>query len=65
MTERFAWLVERLYRANARMERCQTDAARQRARAWLLLWNCALQREHARAHCQHGLDNNGSKSLDA
>jgi hypothetical protein len=54
MTDRFAWLVERLYRANTRMARCQTDAARQRARAWLRLWNRALKCEHARAHHQHG-----------
>jgi hypothetical protein len=65
MTERFVWLVERLYRANLRMERCETDAERQRARAWLRLWNGALQREHARAHRQHGRDNNDCKSLDA
>jgi hypothetical protein len=65
MTERFSWLVERLYRANLRMASGQTDAERQSARAWLRLWNRALQREHTRAHRQRGTDNNGGKPLDA
>jgi flagellin-specific chaperone FliS len=52
MTERFSWLVERLYRANLRMDRCQTDEERQRARAWLQVWNRALRREHEQANGQ-------------
>lgn len=48
MTERFAWLVERLYRANLRMGRCGTEEERQRARAWLQVWNRALRCEHER-----------------
>jgi hypothetical protein len=53
MTERFAWLVERLYRANLRIERCQTNAEWQSARAWLQVWNLALRREHEQANGQN------------
>jgi hypothetical protein len=46
MTEKFARLAERLYRANLRMDRSATDEERQRARRWLRAWNRRLRLEY-------------------
>jgi hypothetical protein len=46
MTEKFARLVERLYRANLRMDRCATNQERERARRWLRAWNRRLRLEY-------------------
>jgi hypothetical protein len=61
MTEKFAWLVERLYRANCRMARCQTDEERQRARAWLQAWNRALRHEHEHANGRHEIQGDAGR----
>jgi hypothetical protein len=53
MTEKFSYVVERLYRANLRISRCKTSEERQQAQRWLRAWNAAVRREYDRAG-RHG-----------
>lgn len=53
MNERFAYLVERLYRANCRMDRCRTDRDYQCARWWLHGWNAAIKQQYNRPKDKH------------
>ena len=48
MTGKFAYLVERLYRAGKRMDTCHNKEERMQAQRWLILWNRAAQCEHKR-----------------
>lgn len=45
MTKKFTYLVERLYRANLKMDRSETDEERQCARRWLRAWSSRLRHE--------------------
>lgn len=55
MTEKFAYLVDRLYRAGKRMDRCQNKEERIQAQRWLILWNRSLQHEPSRNESRNSI----------